>query len=130
MLHTSTFSGAPIAMAAAKATIEAIEEEDLVRRAALLGELLREVVRLAVADTCPALVREVRGIGLLIAIEWMADYHALDFLIEMFDRRVILNHSMNAPRVARLTPPAILSEEDVDTIEAAVRASAEALVTR
>jgi putrescine aminotransferase len=130
LIHSSTFSGAPIAMAAAKAAIEAIEEEDIVGRAAVLGERLRGIVAAAVEETCPSLVREVRGVGLLIAIEWEADYFALDFLIEMLDRRVILAHSMNAPRVARLTPPAILSEEDVDALETAVRASGKALATR
>ena len=130
LLHTSTFSGAPIAMAAAKATIETIEEEGIVGRAASLGERLRAITARAVADTCPSLVREVRGVGLLIAIEWEADYLALDFLIEMLDRHVILVHSMNAPRVTRLTPPAILSDEDLDALDAALRASGAALAAR
>ena len=130
LLHTSTFAGAPIAVAAAKATILAIEEENIVARAASLGLLLRDIVARALGDTCPGLVQEVRGLGLLIGIEWKADYLALDFLIEMFDRGVIVAHSMNAPKVARLTPPAILSEEDVGAIEVAVRGSGEALARR
>jgi putrescine aminotransferase len=130
LLHTSTFSGAPIAVAAAKATIETIEEEDIVRRAAALGQRLLDVVKRAMAKTRAGLVKEVRGIGLLIAIEWKAEYHALDFLVEMFDRHVILSHSMNAPSVVRLTPPAVLLDEDVDLIENAVQQSGEALEER
>lgn len=130
LLHDSTFSGAPIAMAAVMATIDVIEEEQILDRARRLGERLHTMIATVVAETCPSLVRDVRGIGLLIAIEWKTDHHALDFLIELLDRRVILTHAMNAPRVTRLTPPAILSDEDVDTLEAALRASAKALAAR
>ena len=129
-LHLSTFSGAPIAAAAAKAAIETIEAEGIVERARLLGERLRTVVRAAIAETCPDLVREVRCAGLLIAIEWHADYHALDFLVEMLDRGVILALSSNAPHVTRLTPPAIMDEADVSELEAALRASGLALARR
>jgi putrescine aminotransferase len=130
LIHTSTFSGAPIAMAAAKATIETIEAEDLLSRAAFLGSSLRGMVTTTIAAACPSLVREVRGVGLLIAIEWETDYLALDFLIEMLDRHIILSHSMNAPRVTRLTPPAILSEHDVAMLQEALFGSGQALAKR
>jgi putrescine aminotransferase len=129
-LHGSTFSGAPVTLAAAKAAIEAIEAEDIVARAAALGSRLRAMIAAAVDEACPALVRGVRGAGLLIGIEWKSDYLALDFLIEMFDRKVILSHSSNAPRVIRMTPPAVLDEEDIRWLEAAVLASARALAAR
>ena len=130
MIHASTFSGAPITIAAAKATIEVIEDENIVARAASLGDRLRELIARIIADTCPKLVNEVRGVGLFIAIEWKADYLAFDFLMEMLDHHVILVHSQNAPRVTRLTPPAILTDDDVEVIESAVRTSAQALATR
>jgi putrescine aminotransferase len=130
LIHTSTFSGAPIAMAAVKASIETIEAENIVHRAAELGSRLRETVTRAMAGACPSLIREVRCVGLLIGIEWETDYLALDFLIEMLDRYVILSHSMNAPRVTRLTPPAILSESDVVALEAALFSSGRALANR
>ncbi|MGA7732802.1 MAG: aminotransferase class III-fold pyridoxal phosphate-dependent enzyme [Chloroflexia bacterium] len=130
LIHASTFSGAPIAMAAAKAAVETIEEENIIPRAAALGDRLLQAITKAVEDTCPSLVREVRGSGLLIAIEWNADYLALDFLCTMLDQRVILTHSMNAPTVTRLTPPAILSDEDVHVLEAAIRASGKVLAAR
>ena len=126
----STFAGAPIAAAAARAAVEAIEEEDIVARARALGARLHREVASILDTTCPSLVREVRGAGLLIGVEWRADYLALDFLIEMLDRRVLLSHSMNAPAVTRLTPPAILSEDDVQWLLDAARASAEALADR
>ena len=130
LLHNSTFSGSPIAMAAVRAAVEAIEQEAIVERAAELGPAIRERVAGALRDTCPALVREVRGIGLLIGIEWTVDFLSLDFLLEMLDRQVVIAHSMNAPAVSRLTPPAVLTEADVDLIEEAVRAAGTAMAAR
>jgi putrescine aminotransferase len=126
----STFSGAPIAMAAAKAAVETIEEENIVARAKILGAQLLDAVASITAETCPSLVRGVRGAGLMIGIDWEADYLAFDFLIEMLDRHVILAHSMSAPTVTRLTPPAILAEDDVEWLQSAIRKSAEALANR
>jgi putrescine aminotransferase len=130
LLHNSTFSGSPIAMAAVRAAVEAIEQEAIVERAAELGTAISERVAGALRDTCPALVREVRGIGLLIGIEWTVDFLSLDFLLEMLDRQVVIAHSMNAPAVSRLTPPAVLTEADVDLIEEAVRAAGTAMAAR
>jgi putrescine aminotransferase len=130
LMHSPTFAGAPIAMAAAKAAVEAMEEERIVERAGALGATLLRLVTAAVNDACPSLVREVRGCGLLVGIEWTADFLALDFLIEMLDRRVVLSHSMNAPRVTRFTPPAVLDDDDLRAIDAAVRASGAAMAAR
>ena len=127
---TSTFAGSPIAMAAAKAAIETIKDEDLVTRAAMLGERLHREVANVIRARCGSLVREVRGAGLLIGIEWKAEYLAFDFLIEMLDRRVLVAHSLNAPAVTRLTPPAILSDDDAAWLIEAVAGSAEALAGR
>jgi putrescine aminotransferase len=107
-----------------------MEREDVVARARELGSRLRELIAAAVRDVCPGLVHEVRGVGLLLAIEWEEEYLAYDFMMEMLDRRVIIAHSMNASQVTRFTPPAVLDDGDVRWLEDAVRASAEALATR
>jgi putrescine aminotransferase len=113
-LHTSTFSAAPIAMAAATAAIAAIRQDRLVERAATIGSALLDRLRNAAADRCAHLVREVRGVGLLIAVDFADPGLAGDALIELIDRRVIVNHSLNAHTVLRLTPPAVLTDADVD----------------
>ena len=66
-LHASTFYAHPVACAAALATLEVIESEDLVARAESLGARLHEgLAQLAAAY--PDLVREVRGKGLLAGL--------------------------------------------------------------
>jgi putrescine aminotransferase len=113
-LHTSTFAGAPLAMAAARVAIAAIRQDDLVTRCRVLGErLLGDLRRIAVRHYGP-LVREVRGRGLLIGIEFARPGPAGDLLIELVTQGVIANHSLNSHLVLRLTPPAVLSPSDVD----------------
>ncbi|MFC9428940.1 aspartate aminotransferase family protein [Streptomyces sp. NPDC056987] len=108
-LHTSTYSGAPIAMAAVRATVEVIRDEGLVDRAAVTGARLLGALRAIAAERAPRLVREVRGAGLLIGVELDNASMAGELLLEMVDRHVVVNHSLNAHPVVRLTPPATLT---------------------
>jgi ornithine--oxo-acid transaminase len=66
--HGSTFGGNDLAAAAALATLRALEEQQLVTRAARLGELLLELTQ-PLAERFEV-VREVRGLGLMWAIEF------------------------------------------------------------
>jgi putrescine aminotransferase len=125
-IHTSTFSGAPLGMAAVRGAIAAIREDDLVARADRLGtRLSAELTRLC-ADVLGDAVAEVRGAGLLIGIECAVDGLAGELLLELMEAGVIANHSLNSDRVLRLTPPAVLDDRDVrfllDAFERAARA--------
>lgn len=113
-IHTSTFSGAPIAMAAARAAIEAIEMDGLVQRSARLGATLLTRMRDIVRRRCPDLVKEVRGIGLLIGVELETPGLAGALLAELVSRYLIVNYSFNASAVVRFTPPAVMTDSDVD----------------
>lgn len=124
-IHTSTFSGAPLGMAAVRGAISAIREDDLVTRADRLGRVL--------SDELGRLLREIfgdlatlRGVGLLIGIDLSVDGLAGELLLELMAAGVIANHSLNSDRVLRLTPPAVLDEREVqfllDAFERAARA--------
>lgn len=112
LLHTSTFAGNPLAMAAAHAAITTIKREGIPERARVLGEELLQTIRGILEERCPDLVVEVRGVGLLIAIEFKADYLAGDFMFQLLQRNVVVSHSLNTNRVMRLTPPAILKDSE------------------
>lgn len=113
-IHTGTFSGAPVLMAAVQGAIRAISEERLVSRAQRLGEQLLPEIEAIVRDNCPELVVDVRGKGLLIGVEFREAGLAGEMLIELFNNGVVANHSMNGSTVVRFTPPAILTGGDVD----------------
>ncbi|MFN3742921.1 MAG: aspartate aminotransferase family protein [Anaerolineales bacterium] len=105
-VHGSTFGGNPLACAAALATIQTLEEENLPQKAAEKGAYLME--RLRRLDS--PLVREVRGMGLMIGIELKRK--VAPYLRALQQHRVLaLNAGMN---VLRLLPPLVITYEQLD----------------
>jgi putrescine aminotransferase len=125
-LHTSTFAGAPVAMAAAQAAVRTIEEEGLVERAGLLGEEILTRLLDALAPLGDA-VTEVRGRGLLIGVEMRDEQLAGELVLHLLEAGLLVNHSLNAHRVVRLTPPAVLTADDLDRIRSAFTTAVAAL---
>jgi putrescine aminotransferase len=126
-LHTSTFSGNPLAMAAVIGAIAAIKEDGLVDRAEETGALLRDELRRIATGVFGKRLAEVRGVGLLIGIEFAVPGLAGALLLELMTAGVIANHSLNSDSVLRLTPPAILDDGEIqlllDRFEQACRAA-------
>lgn len=71
-LHTSTFGGGNLAAASALATLDVIAAEDLPGNASRVGGMLKEALSEAVAGY--PFIREVRGRGLMIAIEFQNSF--------------------------------------------------------
>ncbi|MEH1015553.1 aminotransferase class III-fold pyridoxal phosphate-dependent enzyme [Micromonospora sp. CPCC 206060] len=128
-LHTSTFSANPLAMAAVRATVEVISGDGLVDRAAQVGGRLLAAIREAVRPI-EHLVAEVRGAGLLIGVEFRSGHHAAEFLMDLLDNDVVVNHSMNAHPVLRLTPPATMTPDEEMRLVASFTRAAAALAAR
>lgn len=128
-LHTSTFSASPLAMAAVCGALTAIQEGGLVGAARRIGDRLHAELSLLCQDILGPSLKEVRGAGLLIGIELTEPGLAADLLAELLNAGVIANHSLNSGEVLRLTPPAILDENEISFL---LRAFATALkaVTR
>jgi putrescine aminotransferase len=122
ILHTSTFSGNPLAAVAARVAIQTLKDENVVPRAHALGEVLLTKLG-SLRARYPRMIYEVRGRGILIGIEFHAEFLAGDFMIEMLKKHVVVSYSLNAHRVVRLTPSALLSEADVKWLIAAVEES-------
>lgn len=71
-LHTSTFGGGNLAAASALATLDVIAGEDLAGNAARVGSMLKDALDEAVAGY--PFIREIRGRGLMIAIEFQNSF--------------------------------------------------------
>ena len=102
--HGSTFGGNPIAAASANATIDVIENENLLNRNFEKGEWLkREITGLEG-------VREVRGSGLLLGVLFKESI-AKEIYMRLLARRVLVN----APSedVIRLAPAYVVSDEQI-----------------
>lgn len=129
-LHTATFSGQPLLMAAVQGAIAAVRTEDLLTRATELGARMLPRIREIVARTIGDLVVDVRGVGLLIGVELVEAGLAGELLIELFNHGVVANHSMIGSSVVRFTPPAVLSEREENTFYTALENAARDLVGR
>ncbi len=118
--HGSTFGGNPIACAAALATLETIENENLTQRASELGLHLLQVFKTALAD-CDN-VKDIRGSGLMIGIELSEPCGEL--VARAADKGLLIN--VTAGNVIRLLPPLIFSdpqaEQLVDTLVPLIKA--------
>jgi len=108
--HITTFGGHPLSCAAGLATLDTIVHESLAARAAELGADLLERLRVAHAPE----VSEVRGIGLLVGIEFRNASLARRFVAESLAREVVVNWTLNADRVVRLAPPLNVTASEVD----------------
>jgi putrescine aminotransferase len=127
--HGFTYSGHPVACAVALANLDIIEGESLVARADVMGESLREKLRAALADH--PMVGEIRGVGLIGAIELTADKRVRRFFekrgrVGQICRDLCIENGliMRAVRDTMVfSPPLIIAEAEVDMlVERAARA--------
>ena len=108
--HGSTFGGNPLSCAAAHAVLDVFEREQIVGRAASMGQYLRD--KLASALQGVNGVKEIRGQGLMIGIELEVD--CAELVGQALEEGLLIN--VTAGSVVRLLPPLILSEEEADQI--------------
>ncbi|HJT37436.1 MAG TPA: acetylornithine transaminase [Actinomycetota bacterium] len=107
--HATTFGGGPVPCMAALAVLDVIESEGLVARAAASGEKLRAA--LADGTSGNKAVTDVRGLGLLIAIELAGDW-AADVVGKALHRGLVVNSV--TPNAIRLAPPLIVSDNQIE----------------
>ena len=112
-LHTSTFGGNPLACRAAIATLDVLADERLADRAETLGARFMDRLR-AVQARHPAIVRDVRGRGLMIGLEFTHSDYALLVSAEAGHRGVITFYTLNKPEVIRIEPPLVITAELID----------------
>jgi 4-aminobutyrate aminotransferase len=116
--HGSTFGGNPVCCAAALATLDLVEG-GLMANAARMGDRLMAGVR-KLADKYQV-IGDVRGLGLMIGIEFVKDraskvpnHEVVDALVQRaFEHGLLLLGA--GPSALRLAPPLVIDEEDVDT---------------
>ena len=125
-LHTTTFGGNPLACAAALATINVLLTQNLPAQAAQKGDMLLDGFRL-LAQEYPDLVNEVRGKGMLMAIEFVDNEIGYDFASEMFRQRVLVAGTLNNAKTIRIEPPLTLTLEQCEQVLKAARKALAAL---
>ncbi len=120
--HGSTFSGNPLVCRVALTVLDLLERGKYEQRAAQLGARIVDGLRAALAGN--AAVKDVRGQGLMIAVE--LDRPCKDVLGLALERGLLVN--VTADTVVRLLPPLILTDAEADQIVAGVADSIRAFL--
>ena len=108
--HSTTFSGNSLTCAVATATIDIIREEKLPERTAELGSILMKKLS-DLEDECK-IIREVRGMGLMIGIE--SRFDVLNIILKVLDREVLIGDA--GRNIIRLLPPLVISQDQLDRV--------------
>jgi ornithine--oxo-acid transaminase len=136
--HGSTFAPNELAMAAGLATLHELDEQDLVGRTARLGERLLELTEPFVDEF--EVVREIRGLGLMWAIEFgepksgrlswrmiermQPGLFAQFVVAPLFSRHRILSQvAGHRMAVLKVLPPLVVTDDDVDEFVEALSAT-------
>jgi 4-aminobutyrate aminotransferase-like enzyme len=135
-LTISTFGGSPASCAAASATLDVIEQENLVDRVARTGARLREGLE-DLQRRFPKRIGDVRGKGLMQAIELVVDETAGDrtpdsaATAQLFEetkkRGMLIGKGGLKGNSIRISPPLTVSESEVDDALGIFRESFEAM---
>ena len=134
--HGYTYSGHPIAVAAANAALDILEKEGLTENARIVGAYFQR--RLKERFSQLEIVGEVRGVGLLGAIEFVSDRERkqrFDPSLKVGARvsaaargRGLIARAMPHGDILGFAPPLVISQEEVDElIEAAFQATREVM---
>ncbi len=108
--HASTFGGNPVACAAAQVVLEQVGREDFLQEVSRKGEHLKgELSRLT--EKLPALIKEVRGKGLLLGVELNED-KGKEIQRKCQEKRLLIN--CIGERVLRLMPPLNVKQEEIE----------------
>jgi 4-aminobutyrate aminotransferase len=108
--HGSTFGGNPVACAAALATLDLIEE-GLMDNAARVGAVLKDGLRDIASGHQD--VSDVRGLGLMLALELKTPELANRLVQSAFERGLLLLTA--GTRAVRISPPLVLTEDEAAT---------------
>jgi len=131
LIHSSTFGGNPLACAVGLETLQIIEDECLVEKSARAGEIMLAKLR-QTQGKFPQLVKDVRGRGLIIGVEFPHEDITSLVLAGLAQRDVlVVPYTFNNPTVTRFEPPLNISDEEIEwatkAFDEAVESAAELL---
>jgi 4-aminobutyrate aminotransferase len=116
--HASTFGGNPVAVAAALATLEVIEKENLLENSAKVGKHI--LTRMSDWPSRHKLVGDVRGRGLMIGVDIVKDQSTKDYAALERDRIVEMAFEKGVlflgcgPSTIRVCPPLVVTNDEAD----------------
>ena len=114
--HGSTFGGNPLACAVGRAALEVLVNENLSERAEILGKEMMDELK---AINSP-LIKEVRGMGLLVGVEINAEFASAREVCEVLLMHGVLSKDTHQT-VVRFAPPLTMTSEELSDAMTRVR---------
>lgn len=118
--HESPMGGSDIACRVSLRVIDYIEREDLCGNAERMGAKLRGALEQLMGDN-PRIIKAVRGIGLMVGIEYIHEFLGPMMSDALAKRGVFAAYSGNAPQVMRFMLPISVRSDEVDEVIEAIR---------
>jgi putrescine aminotransferase len=112
-MHTTTTGGNPLACSAALAAINVLLEEDLAGQAREKGAYVKEQL-LTLQERYPGVLAEVRGLGLLLGMEFPTDGIGYKVAAGLFSRGVLTAGTLTNASVIRFEPALTVPREVLD----------------
>lgn len=128
ILGSPTFGGNALACSATLGTIKYIIENDIPAMAKEKGEYF--LSKLEEIKSRHHIMTDLRGTGLLIAMEFETSDIGFEVSKEIFARYVLVAGTLNNARVIRIEPPAVLSYANIDKVLAVIDESLSAVEAR
>jgi len=114
-IHTTTFGGNPMATAAVIGAINATIEEDIPRQAAEKGAWLKARLE-ELAERHPDVLVEVRGLGLLIGMQFVSEAVGYAVATGLFAEGILTAGTLFSAETFRYEPPATLTQQQLDQV--------------
>ena len=108
--HGTTYGGSPLACAAASAVVNTLADPHLLGRADVIRERILHAFNSHLAN--PALVTEIRGLGLMLGIE--VTVPATGLVTAALEHGVVIN--VTAGNTIRLLPPLVMTDEEASQL--------------
>lgn len=115
LLGSPTFGGNPLCCSAAIATIKYMLENDIPGQCKEKGGYLKEGLE-KIAEKYPTVIDEVRGTGLMLAVEFCKSDVGYSVAKGLFKRRVMTAGTLVNSKCIRFEPTAVISKEDMDNV--------------
>ncbi|MCX6138428.1 MAG: acetylornithine transaminase [Ignavibacteriales bacterium] len=115
-MHGSTFGGNPVACAAGIVVLDEIMEKGILHNISAMGAHFLQRLT-ALQNEYPLLIKEVRGMGLMIGAELTRE--ADPVVVAMRDKRILVNGTDQT--VLRFIPPLIIGREHIDATISALK---------
>lgn len=126
LLGSTTFGGNPVCCAAAIAALDFQLKNDVPGQAREKGAKIKAGLE-AIQAKYPTVIKEVRGVGMMMAVEFFSDEYGYEFSKEMYNQHVIISGTLNNSKSIRFEPPVSLTPEEIAKIlDASDKAAAKA----